>query len=214
MRVKVPAKKAQQARSRRTEDLLLAACGRVLARDGLDACTIPRVAEEAKLAPATVYRRFADKDALLRAAFLHALQASYRNQREGMEKAIQRSTLAETAERAVATLLQQFRTQPKLMRGVAHFMNAKAKGDFAQETNKLMAAHLKLLAALLLRHRERIRHEDPERAAMFAVLTAASALEVMALEPHSMWTTGLPMSDKALVAEHARWMVAYLRRKP
>ena len=61
---------AQQKRSLRTESLLLAAAARVLDRDGLDAATVPHIAAEARLSPASIYRRFADKDFFIVSSFM------------------------------------------------------------------------------------------------------------------------------------------------
>ena len=41
----------------------------ILARPGLQGATLPRIAAEAEIAPANVYRRFRDKDALMAAVF-------------------------------------------------------------------------------------------------------------------------------------------------
>ncbi len=203
----------QQERSRRTEDALLNACLRVLERDGLEACTVPQVAAEAGLAPATIYRRFPHKQAMLHAAFTRALR-SLTPSREELKKTLLRPTLAETAERIVASLQHDFRAHGKRLHALQQLLAIDPKADFAQRANKQLAAHLKALADVLLKHRDRIRHEDPERAALFAVLLAASAIQAVVLEPASLWSTTLPLADKALTAEHTRAMVAYLRRKP
>src|SRR3546814_9648839 len=64
----LPDRPPQQERSRRTHARLLEATLKTLAEHGLDGATIPRIARVADVSPATVYRRFVDKQALLRAA--------------------------------------------------------------------------------------------------------------------------------------------------
>src|SRR5689334_3817749 len=59
-----------QDRGRLTVDRLLDAAEHVLATDGLDAATVPAIAEAADLAVGTVYKRFPDKDALMRAVYV------------------------------------------------------------------------------------------------------------------------------------------------
>src|ERR1043165_963538 len=59
----------QQARSRESLRRMLDAAETVLEKYGPDGATLARVAKEAKLSPANVYRRFRDKDALLAAVF-------------------------------------------------------------------------------------------------------------------------------------------------
>ena len=57
---------AQQARSRRTRRVLLDAGFRLLEEEGPEALTIAAVSSRAGVAPGTVYRRFGDKEGLLR----------------------------------------------------------------------------------------------------------------------------------------------------
>src|SRR5689334_8939147 len=60
---------ASQSRSRQTVARLLDAAQRVLSERGLDGATIEAIAREAGVSVGIVYRRFPDKDALLRAAY-------------------------------------------------------------------------------------------------------------------------------------------------
>lgn len=75
---------------------------------------------------------------------------------------------------------------------------------------RLSSANLEQLVKLLLDHRQSIRHSDPERAARFAVLSATSSIELASLGEISLWRVALRVSDKALAAELARQMLAYL----
>jgi AcrR family transcriptional regulator len=59
----------KQARSRRTLDRLLDAAEGALAESGLEGATVPVIAARAGLSVGVVYRRFHDKDALLRATY-------------------------------------------------------------------------------------------------------------------------------------------------
>jgi AcrR family transcriptional regulator len=56
----------RQKRSSRTVDRLLRAAVQALNEHRIEKTTIPRIARRAGLSPGTVYRRFRDKDALLR----------------------------------------------------------------------------------------------------------------------------------------------------
>src|SRR6185369_480768 len=60
----------RQARSRETLARLLDAAQAVLAEGGLEAATVPAIAKRAGLSVGAVYRRFPDKDALLRAVYV------------------------------------------------------------------------------------------------------------------------------------------------
>ncbi len=204
---------AQQKRSLHTEELLLAAATRVLDQDGLDGATVPRIAAEAKLSPASIYRRFKDKDDLLRATFLRMLDASHTQNAEQLRESPKRTKLADTAELLIGTLLKQTREHPQLLRAMNRMIEAAPESLFAREALGRIAADCNHAAEVLLVHRADIRHGDPERAARFAVLSAASAIELAVLDQTSLWRVALPLSDKAFASELTRQMVAYLRRK-
>ena len=205
---------AQQRRSLHTEDKLLGAAARVLERDGLDGATVPRIAAEAKLSPGSIYRRFADKDDLLRATFLRTLDTALAHNAESQRSTGTRGTLAETAEALTATLLKGYREHPQLLQALNRLMRANPESALAGEAKERLCASLVHAAEMLLAHRDSIRHPDPERAARFAVLSTMSAIEWAAGDGNSLWHATLPLSDKTFSAELSRQMLAYLRRKP
>src|SRR6058998_1614171 len=59
----------KQARSRLTLHRLLSAAEALLEHGGLEAATVPAIADTAGVSVGVVYRRFPDKDALLRAVY-------------------------------------------------------------------------------------------------------------------------------------------------
>ena len=202
---------AQQKRSLRTEGLLLAAAARVLDRDGLDAATVPHIAAEAKLSPASIYRRFADKDDLLRATFLQTLESNKLGSAE--REALVKPKLSDTTHALIASLLKGFREHPQLLRALNRMISAAPQSPFAKEALLRLTQNCDHAAEVLLAHRDHIRHADPERAARFAVLSATSSIELAVLDQTSLWRVALPLSDKAFTGELSRQMVAYLRRK-
>jgi AcrR family transcriptional regulator len=66
----------QQQRSRETLARLITATLATLEEHGLEGATIARIAGVAKIAPASVYRRFRDRNALYRLALLDMLEGS------------------------------------------------------------------------------------------------------------------------------------------
>lgn len=205
---------AQQKRSQRTFDKLVNATARVLDREGLQGTTVPHIAAEAKLSPASIYRRFADKDDLLRATFLRIMEAAHTTNATQVHGLVARETLADTVDALIDLLLKQYREHPKLLTALLRMVESEPNSPFAREAMKLNAANLVQLADLLLMHRDSIRHPDPERAVRFAVLSAAGSVEAAALGEVSLWRVALPLSDKAFASELARQMLSYLRRKP
>ena len=204
---------AQQKRSLRTEGQLLAAAAHVLDREGLDGATVPRIAAEAKLSPASIYRRFADKDDLLRATFLRMLETLNTQNAEQMRASLVRDKLTDTADALITSLLKQHREHPQLLRALNRMIEAAPQSPFAKEALARSAANCGHAADVLLAHRDSIRHPDPERAARFAVLSATSAIELAVLDQTSLWRLALPLNDKTFAAELSRQTVAYLRRK-
>ena len=201
----------QQRRSREMFERLLIATVRVLDQHGLDGAVIPRIAASAGVAPASVYRRFADKDALLRAAFLHVLDTSRETDRRTLSKALLRDTLEETAQRLMSVMFAQYRSHPHLLRALVRFLDADTDREFVREARWIVADNLNEIAEVLLAHQESINHTSPRRALQVAVLSAVSSIEAIVLEPESLWNAVLDASDEELAKELARGFVGYLR---
>lgn len=201
----------QQKRSRETVERLLSAAVQLLDEFGLEGAVIPRIALAAKVSPASVYRRFVDKDALLRAAFLHMLQQSREANQKGLAKLLLRSNLTDTTQRLMALSFAQYRQHPNLLRALSRFMDTDSDQEFIAEVRAIVTANLKTIIDILLAHRDEIAHPLPKRALQIAVITAWSAIEGIALEPTSLWHVVQPLTDKKLANELARGFVAYLR---
>lgn len=201
----------QQKRSRETVERLLSAAVQLLDEFGLEGVVIPRIALAAKVSPASVYRRFVDKDALLRAAFLHMLQQSREANQKGLAKLLLRSNLTDTTQRLMALSFAQYRQHPNLLRALSRFMDTDTDQEFIAEVRAIVAANLKTIIDILLAYRDEIAHPLPKRALQIAVITAWSAIEGIALEPTSLWHVVQPLTDKKLANELTRGFVAYLR---
>jgi AcrR family transcriptional regulator len=186
---------AKQKRSLRTEDKLLAAAIQVLDQEGLDGATVPRIAQQAKLSPASIYRRFVDKESLLRAAFLRVLGETNLNNERRLRSLLVRDSLPETVTALVSALLRQYRDHPRLLRALIRMLDIEPGSEFAMEAKRRIEVNLSRMAEVLLAHRAGIRHTNPELAA---------------LAEDSLWSVALPMSDKEFVVELARQMITYL----
>jgi AcrR family transcriptional regulator len=202
----------QQERSRATAQRLLAATIRVIAQSGLEAATVPKIAALAKVAPASVYRRYADKDALIRAAFLHALEQSNANNRLHLEKILLKRTLQATAAQLMKVLFEQYQRHPLLIRSLSRYLDSTDDREFARRARSIMAANVEEVVAVLLHHRDEIAQSDPEHALRFALLHAMCSIEAYALDANSLWHSFRGFSADALAAELADGFVAYLTR--
>ncbi len=202
----------QQQRSREMLARLLKATIAVLEQHGLSGATIPRVAAAAGVAPASVYRRFRDRDALYRAAFLEALETSAeadppREWPTGPEIL----TLDDAVAAIVAVLSRSYREHPGLLRAVVRFIETDSDLAFRQRALELVAKNYRRASDALLRFRDQIAHADAERATLFGLLTVVTALEVRTFEEVSMWRELLPISDREMQAELVKTLLAYLR---
>lgn len=120
---------ARQERSQRTVERLLDAAETILSRGELEDATVPRIARAADLAVGTVYRRFADKESLVRAVaerFLQRSRAAW--QRQVAAGAVRPLPLADAAGLAVSALVHFYRENGRLLRNLRLFAVLHAEG--------------------------------------------------------------------------------------
>jgi AcrR family transcriptional regulator len=190
---------------------LLAATIAVIEQEGLGGVTIPKVAERAEVSTGSVYRRFTDKDALIRAAFLRLLEASQAANRESLApERFQGLGLERTLLAACRGLVRQFRSHPRLLKALDQYLEVQPDQAFHDRAVALIADNMRRLIEVVLLFRDRIGAADPERAAAFAVLSAVTVIEAHALHSAALWARMLPLDDEALAAEAARAAAAYL----
>lgn len=201
----------QQDRSRATAERLVEATLQLLAQDGLEGAAVPRIAAAAGVAPASIYRRFVDKDGLLRAAFMQLLTRGHDDNRSKLAPLLVGDTLAATLRNMVGLLRGQYRGHPKLVRALARYIESDPDSPFAHEARSTMRANLDLLVELMLAaHRDDIAHPAPARALQFVTMNASGAIESFELDPHSPMHLGTPMSAEELEEHLVRSAVAYL----
>jgi AcrR family transcriptional regulator len=201
----------QQQRSRETVARLLAATLAMLEEHGIDGTTIPRVAAAAGVAPANVYRRFADKHALFRAAFLEVLEQSAQASPGLRRRGGRSGTLDAVVAEVVSALSGQYRDHPGLLRALVRFIETDTDSRFRRKAVELVSRSFARISDVILEFRAEIAHADPDRAVLFGLLTVGTVLEARALERVSMWRELLPISEQAMRAELTRNMLAYLR---
>jgi AcrR family transcriptional regulator len=202
----------QQQRSRETVARLLKATIETLEEYGLDGATIPRIAAAAGVAPASVYRRFRDRDALYRAALMDALERSAAASRKTVRlESFKDRTMEGVVSRLVAITIDQYRSQPGVMRALTRFIENDSDEDFRSRALAIVAGNFERIIEMLMAFRDQITHPHPRRAITFGLLTMATIIEVRALEQVSMWHELMPISDRQLQAEVTRSFLAYLR---
>ena len=201
----------QQNRSRATAQRLLSATIRLIDEAGLEAATVPKIAAIAKVAPASVYRRYADKEALIRAAFLNALEQSNQGNRRLLKSTLLKQTLEGTALQLMKVLHAQYCQHPLLLRALIHFLDTTDDHEFVCKAGAIMQANAQEVIDVLLRHRDEISHLNPENALRFALFSSMSSIETYALDPNSLWHGHSEFSQDKLLRHLAHSFVAYLK---
>jgi AcrR family transcriptional regulator len=203
----------KQRRSRETLSRLLQATIEVLDEEGLVGATVPRIARVAGVAPASIYRRFQDRDALLRAAFVHVLEQSERSTRSVLRiETFRDKTLGGVIRALVGATIQQYVRYPRLMRAFVQFTENDSDRTFRKRALELVSSNLTAGVDLLLKHfRSEIKQSNPKRALTFALLSVAAVIEERAMAEVSLWRTLLPVSNTQLQHDLTRMVLGYLR---
>jgi len=200
----------RQARSRETLTRLLDAAEAVLRDGGLEAATVPAIAERAGLSVGAVYRRFADKDALLRAVH----ERSFHRLRELNESRMAPElfagyTLEQWISGMIRGLLHVYRQDRRLMQAMLEYGETHKDAGFrarAAETNR---AALASFAELVKSKASEVRHPHPDTAARFALITMGLVLRGLILADHA--PPGLELGDDVkLEDELTRLVLGYL----
>jgi AcrR family transcriptional regulator len=105
-----------QDRSARTLEALLAAGRHTLVRHGWEGATIAAIAERAGVAVGSVYRRFADKDALLGAVYEEFYAASYERRTRRLDSARHVRSFREAARFVLSDLVVRTREHAPFLR--------------------------------------------------------------------------------------------------
>src|SRR5271166_6244399 len=202
-----------QARSRESLARLLKATAEVLNQGGLEGATIPRIAARAGLSPGTVYRRFPDKDALLREVCLRLLEENYRQSKALLTaEKCQAMSLAELSRFVIAATLKGHQFHRGLLRALMFFTLQHPVAGFVRKCEELERRTLHDVAELLLARRSEIRHPDPEAAVRFALLMVGIAAQGVLILPRSPSDLSrfLPDVEGQLERELPRMFLRYL----
>ncbi|HUM05391.1 MAG TPA: TetR/AcrR family transcriptional regulator [Terriglobales bacterium] len=204
---------AHQERSRKTLARLLQAAVETLNRDGLEGATIPRIAARAGLTPGAIYRRFPDKDALLREVCLRALESNYRHTSELLnpEKWNDKS-LADICGYVIDTTLKGHAQHRGLLRALTLFTLQHPDASFVRRSEELEWKTFQLVSEMLLTRRDEIRHPDPDsaiRCAMLMIGVVAQGVMVLPKDPRH-FSRLLPDAENQVQRELPRMVLQYL----
>jgi AcrR family transcriptional regulator len=201
---------AHQERSRESLERLLRATVEILDKHGIEGATIPRIAARAGLSPGAVYRRFPDKDALLREVCLRLLEANYQQTRElfATERWKDKS-LAEMGYAMIDFVLDRNRTNRGLVRAMLIFTLQHPDAAFVRKSAVMREKTFQVVTELLLTRRGEIHHHDPESVVNFAMLMVRIAAQGVLVLPQAL-SRPVPGVENQLERELPRMFLRYL----
>lgn len=211
--MRAPILPAKQARSRATLERLLKATAEILEEGGLDAATLPRIAARARLSPATVYRRFPDKDALLQEAFRRFFEEIYQWDQENYRpERWEEVPLAEMARRIFRDMLERNRQRAGLMLALARYVARHPKAAFRRQAQKQQVLSFQNLIRLFLLRQQEIRHPEPAVALQFGLLAVGALMRdlIILQKAQSEAAKAFSPSDHKILEELLRLFLRYL----
>jgi AcrR family transcriptional regulator len=203
----------QQARSKESQARLMRAAREILNEKGLEAATVPRVAARAGLSAGSVYRRFPDKDALLRSVILDFVQRTEASNAAVLTpKLAKLGSLSDFAAMAVKTSLASYRKNARMLRAIHQFILAHRDAAFIKKVYEVEVRSVQRVTDFLLLKRKEIRHPHPARAVTFALMLLGFTLqEIIVLEVlPEVKDLRLPRNDDELAKELTRVFLSYL----
>ena len=197
----------KQDRSRRTEQALLDAALALFTERGVEAVTVGDIAAAAGVAPATIYRRFGDKEGLLKEAF-----ARFTGNALTMLAAVPPPSPRQgfvTLVSDVAALTWAFsRSHQRLLQ--SGYAKALADDFYASHLLALRTRVFAVLKQHFMHRAAEIGHPQPALAIDFTLRQAVAMLSAR-LEAGRLEVGDGTMDDAAFVRELVRSILSYLQ---
>ncbi len=171
----------KQARSQQSMRRLIDAAREILNEDGLEAATIPRIAERAGLSVGSVYRRFSDKDALLRDICLQYFLDKHEFLSHMADQIPPDASLADIVNGMAHGMMGSFMQDAGLMRATFFYTREQADPKVRQRIERAGRRTFELVVGILLSRRDQIGHSDPETAAQLTITMMLATIREMVL---------------------------------
>jgi AcrR family transcriptional regulator len=201
-----------QNRGKLTLERLLDAAEQMLDFVGLEGATVPAIAAAAGVSVGNVYKRFPDKDALLRAVYERFFTDLLAANEFALDPA--KWTDVPTIElltTVVAEMVDGYRSRKSLIRALLLYAETHPDSQFREHAEKLRLESLQLFEVLLRGRRSDIGHAHPDRAIRFVVVLIGHALQSSVVSETG--TRDLLSSGSETAGELAKIIVGYLRIK-
>jgi AcrR family transcriptional regulator len=199
-------------RGRQTLERLLDAAEQLLDFVGLEGATIPAIAVGAGVSVGNVYKRFPNKDALLRAVYERFFTELLAANQFALDPAkwVDTPTI-ELVTTLVAGMVNDYRSRRSLIRALMLYAQTHTDSEFRARAEKLRLESFQLFEAVLRDRRQDIAHPYPERAIRFVVGLIGHALQSSVVSEPG--TRDVLSSGSETAAELAKMVVVYLRVK-
>jgi AcrR family transcriptional regulator len=191
---------------------MLDAAETVLDRHGLEGATLQRIAAVAHVAPATVYRRFADKDGLMAAVFSRFSEISAEEVAAPVDvETIRKMGIRRFARQWIGAMIEGYRRRTGLIRAAVLYAQEHYSAPFVRKKEQLEIQSFRKVVKIFLLWRDEIGHSNPEYAVNYAMIMVALALRELILFSHAkMFGKLVPLDDKHLREELPRAFLRYL----
>ena len=172
----------QQARSRETQEALLAAAEHVFAEVGIAQATVSEICERAGVAVGTFYGRFPDKDALL----LFWYERFFKRGRVTFDRAFSDAMwdgrlASEVIRGWVQSRVLHYRKNRKLLKALLLYVRGRPAPEFKPFAAQLQLPALQRLTDLLEARRAEWHHPFPPHAIPMAVIMMESTVQAVIL---------------------------------
>ena len=199
-----------QERSRETASRLLEAAESVLEKRGLKGASVPEIARRAGVSPASIYRRFIDKDGLLREVFERFFQRAIQTNDAALDPACWRASSLEKSVAALVTgMVTAYSQRPGLLRAVIAYSEQHPDAAFRRRALDLRERSMAGIERIVLLHGKEIRHPQPKKAVRIALQLVSLALKERISPSDKL--SGPPLPANELAIELSRMFLGYLR---
>jgi AcrR family transcriptional regulator len=173
----------RQARSRLTLHRLLSATQALLEHGDLEAATVPAIAEAAGVSVGVVYRRFPNKDALIRVVYERFFSVYGEQNRVRLQTiATLDRPLAEVARSVIIGMTRGYHEHRGLLRALTRYARTHRDPEFREMAEAMNRDAVRAIVYLLIRHRKQIAHPHPEKAIELGLLVIAATLRTILLD--------------------------------
>jgi AcrR family transcriptional regulator len=201
-----------QERSRETAARLLEAAETVLEKRGLEGASVPEIARRARVSPASIYRRFVDKDGLLREVFERFFERAIKANDEALQPARWSATSLEQSVCALmAGMVAAYSQRPGLLRAVISYSEQHPDAAFRRRALELRERSMAGIEKVILLHAKEIKHPEPKKAVRIALQLVSLALKERISPSDKLRGPALPADELRL--ELSRMFLGYLRSK-